>query len=150
MAAVETAPRFTPIATDGHERLIEAYKAILADAKAAKAQIEFNLAAVNTEIKWREEQIRGLRTGEAVPTGNGQSTATRSRTRARMTAKPISEQAVFDAMKTRSLYTSSALAKALGTSQETILRKLRALAERGMVTKQGIGRDLRWMPAPAP
>jgi len=39
MAAVETAPRFTPIATDGHERLIEAYKAILADAKAAKAQI---------------------------------------------------------------------------------------------------------------
>jgi len=156
MEAVQTAPRFTTLATDGHERLIEAHKAMLADAKQAKASLEVQLSALSADIAWREEQIKGLRNG-VVPTreGNGGQTKERPRTRTparsrRGGGQTVTEEAVFEAIKSGACDTSAKLAASFHAPTETILRRLRALEAKGSIVRAGSGRETRWvLPAPA-
>ena len=158
MEAVQTAPRFTTLATDGHERLIEAHKAMLADAKQAKASLEVQLSALSADIAWREEQIKGLRNG-VVPTREGNGGQTKERPRSRTPARTrtrgassqtVTEEAVYEAIKSGECDSSAKLAAKFHAPTETILRRLRALEAKGSIVRAGSGRETRWvLPAPA-
>jgi len=67
-------------------------------------------------------------------------------------AQPVDEQhaAVLAFLADGELWSSSALALALGTSQRTIQRALDSLASAGKVQSVGLGRARRWMTPPIP
>jgi hypothetical protein len=67
-------------------------------------------------------------------------------------ARPVEEKhaAVLAFLTDGELWSSSALALALGASQRTVQRALDSLAEAGKVQSFGRGRTLRWMTPPLP
>jgi hypothetical protein len=123
---------------------------LLERAFGAKLADESHRARLRVEIGRLRRMLRML--AGVVATRQGYALEPRLAREVVVLARPIEDEhaAVLALLADGELWSSSALALALGTSQRTILRALESLAEGGKVQWFGRGRARRWMTPPLP
>ncbi len=143
--ATATAPvrSFPPIASraaDGRAQML--------------VHVDQEIAALKGELGILQETRRALsgRNGATTPTtrvGNGHRTASRrTRQRSPMPTGPIrgvTEATVMTALRAGNHDQTPLLAKALKSTPETILRRLKTLEAKGQVRREGTRAQTRWI-----
>lgn len=123
---------------------------LLAKAFAAKHADDSHRARLRVEIGRLRAALRALAGVSA--TGRGFALAPRRAREVLVLARPVEEKhaAVLAFLADGELWSSSALALALGTSQRTVQRALDSLAAAGKVQWFGAARARRWTTPPVP
>ena len=123
---------------------------LLARAFRAKHADELHRARLRVEVGRLRVELRTL--ADVTATQRGFALAPRRAPEVVVLAPPIDEQhaAVLAFLADGELWSSSALAIALGASPRTVQRALDLLAAAGKVQSFGLGRALRWMTPPVP
>ena len=127
----------------------DASRAVLIEqAFGARRTNDSHRARLRVEMGRLRRELRPLAEVRATPGGFG--LIPRGEVAVRLLAPPIEspDAAVLALLADGEAWSTSALALALGSSQRTVQRALRALEEAGQVRSSGRGRSQRWLSAP--
>jgi hypothetical protein len=122
--------------------------ALMEQAFGARRTNDSHRARLRVEMGRLRRELRPLAEVRATPGGFG--LIPRGEVAVRLLAPPIEspDAAVLALLADGEGWSTSALALALGSSQRTVQRALRALEEAGQVRSAGRGRSQRWLSAP--